>query len=160
MLLLYSRHIPRLGSPHMFSGYRRAQPCGTLILKCPAVSLASFLPLWSHPIHPEFVSGWVVSRGVWGKTAAGLAESLQSQAGWDPPKTDQFWGCRTSICILGACLMLMVLDLNLFSSFCLSSTDLAEIAKKGMWDTSIAHWKHWLAQQLCNVFWGQFFSLE
>lgn len=120
MLLLCSRHIPMLGSPQMFRRYRRAQPCGTLVLKCPAASLASFLPLWSHPIYTEFASGWVVSRGVRGQAAAGLAEGLQSQAGWDPPKTDQFWGCRTSLCMPGTCLMLMVLDLNLFSRFCLS----------------------------------------
>lgn len=29
-----------------------------------------------------------------------------------------------------------------------------------MWDSAVAHWKHWLAQQLCSVVWGQFLSLD
>lgn len=108
MLVICSWHISSLGSPQVFCG---------------------------HPIHPEFVPDGVVSRGVWEQAAAEQAGGLQ--AGWDPPRTDQFWGCRTSICMPGTCLMLMVLDPSLFSRFCFSSTDLAEIAKKGMWDTEI-----------------------
>lgn len=131
MLVLCSWHIPSLGSPQVFCG---------------------------HPIHPEFVPDGVVSRGVWGQAAAGQAGGLQ--AGWDPPRTDQFWGCRTSICMPGMCLMLMVLDPSRFIRFCFSSTDLAEIARKGMWDTDTAHWKHWLAQQLCSGLWAQFLSLD
>lgn len=87
---------------------------------CPTIHQSSCL----LPYHPRVVSsclilGWsgLSVEACKGAAAAGLAEGLWRQPGWAPPKTDQLWGCRTSVCTLGTCLMLMVLDLNLFSRF-------------------------------------------